>query len=84
MLKQRVIETNDGIQDALDVQVFDGLRRNMRDKGWNNVESIIGSGLVTGKKRRKLVPRRGYVGSYEWLKRCGKRRAGPAVRSARR
>ncbi|MEN6339834.1 MAG: methyltransferase domain-containing protein [Clostridiaceae bacterium] len=68
MLKQRVIETNDGIQDALDVQVFDRFARNMRDKGWNNVESIIGAG-VTGKEALEIGPGPGYVG-LEWLKRC--------------
>ena len=68
MTKPRVIETQDGIQDALTVEIFDRFARGMRDKGWNNVDSILSAG-VTGKNALEIGPGPGYVG-LEWLKKC--------------
>lgn len=68
MAKQRIIETNEGIQDVLTVEVFDRFARVMRDKGWNNVDSIIKAGITKG-NALEIGPGPGYVG-LEWLKRC--------------
>lgn len=66
MLKQRIIETNEGIQDELTVEVYDQFSRNMRDKGWNNVDSFIKTGIVSGNVL-EIGPGPGYAG-LEWLK----------------
>lgn len=68
MTKPRVPETNEGIQDALDVAVFDRFAQGMRDKGWNNVETIIAAGVCAGDVL-EIGPGPGYVG-LEWLKAC--------------
>jgi hypothetical protein len=41
MLKQRIVENNEGIQDGLTVEVFDRFAKGMRDKGWNNVDGFV-------------------------------------------
>lgn len=68
MLKQRIVETNDGIQDSLTVEVFDRFAKGMRDKGWNNVDSIVKSGITEGFVL-EIGPGPGYIG-LEWLKKC--------------
>lgn len=68
MAKQRIIETNEGIQDQLTVEVFDRFAKVMRDKGWNNVDSILKSGITKGNVL-EIGPGPGYVG-LEWLKKC--------------
>jgi ubiquinone/menaquinone biosynthesis C-methylase UbiE len=68
MVKQRIIETNEGIQDKLTAEVFDSFGKVMRDKGWNNVESILKAGITKG-NALEIGPGPGYVG-LEWLKRC--------------
>ena len=68
MTKPRVPETNEGIQDALDVAVFDRFAQGMRDKEWNNVETIIAAGVCAGDVL-EIGPGPGYVG-LEWLKAC--------------
>ena len=68
MTKPRVPETNEGIQDALDVAVFDRFAQGMRDKGWNNVDTIIAAGVRAGDVL-EIGPGPGYVG-LEWLKAC--------------
>lgn len=67
MKKQRIIETQEGIQDKLTVEIFDDFARIMRDKGWNNVDSFIRAGITKGKVL-EIGPGPGYVG-LEWLKR---------------
>ena len=68
MIKSRVIETNEGIQGELTVDVFDRFSRNMRDKGWNNLDSVIKAG-ITGGNALEIGPGPGYLG-LEWLKRA--------------
>ncbi len=68
MPKQRIVETNEGIQDGLTVEVFDRFAKGMRDKGWNNVDDIIKSG-ITGGNVLEIGPGPGYVG-LEWLRKC--------------
>lgn len=66
MLKQRIVETNVGIQGELTIEVFDQFARIMRDKGWNNVESFYKAGINKGSVL-EIGPGPGYVG-LEWLK----------------
>lgn len=68
MTKPRVIETNEGIQGELTVEIFDQFAKIMRDKGWNNVDSIIKAGITKG-NALEIGPGPGYVG-LEWLKKC--------------
>jgi ubiquinone/menaquinone biosynthesis C-methylase UbiE len=68
MTKQRVPETNEGIQDPLDVEVFNRFAQGMRDKGWNNVDTIICAGIRAGDVL-EIGPGPGYIG-LEWLKAC--------------
>ncbi|MBP6491642.1 MAG: class I SAM-dependent methyltransferase [Clostridia bacterium] len=66
MAKKRIIETNDGIQNEITVEVFDQFARGLRDKGWNNVDIFLKSG-ITGGNVLELGPGPGYIG-LEWLK----------------
>jgi ubiquinone/menaquinone biosynthesis C-methylase UbiE len=68
MLKQRIIETNEGIQGALDVKVFNDFAKTMRDKVWNNVDTFLRAGISQGEVL-EIGPGPGYVG-LEWLKRA--------------
>ncbi len=68
MAKKRIIETNEGIQDELTVDVFDRFAKTMRDKGWNNVDAFIKAGITRGSVI-EIGPGPGYVG-LEWLKLC--------------
>jgi ubiquinone/menaquinone biosynthesis C-methylase UbiE len=67
MIKQRIIETNEGIQAELEVQAFNEFRRKMRDKGLIETGQVIRSGILQG-LALELSPGPGYVG-LEWLKR---------------
>jgi len=66
MLKQRIIETNEGIQEELTIEIFDRFAKIMRDKGWNNVDTFYKSGITKGNVL-EIGPGPGYVG-LEWLK----------------
>ena len=66
MTKPRIIETNNGIQEEVTVEVFDQFARIMRDKGWNNVDNILKAGITKGNVL-EIGPGPGYVG-LEWLK----------------
>lgn len=68
MTKPRVVETNEGIQNVLTVEIFDRFAREMRDKGWNNVDAFIKTG-ITGNNVLEIGPGPGYVG-LEWLKKA--------------
>lgn len=48
MVKARVIETNEGIQDAITAEQFDAFARVMRDRGWNGVDGMIAAGISKG------------------------------------
>ncbi len=48
MVKTRVTETNEGIQNESTVEIFDVFARGMRDKGWNNVDVMIAAGIQKG------------------------------------
>ena len=66
MVRPRVIETNEGIQGQLTVEIYDIFSRGMRDKGWNNVDGFITAGIDHGSVL-EVGPGPGYVG-LEWLK----------------
>jgi len=66
MSKQRIVETNEGIQNELTVEVFDNFAKFMRDKGWNSVDSFLKAGIIGG-NALEIGPGPGYVG-LEWLK----------------
>lgn len=61
MVKTRILETNEGIQNEVTVQVFDMFARRMRDKGQNGVSSILASGIQGG-DMLEIGPGPGYVG----------------------
>lgn len=61
MVRSRVIETNEGIQDELTVELFDAFARVMRDRGWNGVDSMIATGIKGGDVL-EIGPGPGYVG----------------------
>lgn len=61
MVKTRVIETNEGIQNEITVEKFDMFSRSMKDKGWNGVDGMIASGIKGGDVL-EVGPGPGYVG----------------------
>lgn len=60
-MKTRAIETNEGIQDEVTVEIFDVFSRFMRDRGWNGVDDMIASG-ISGGDVLEIGPGPGYVG----------------------
>ena len=65
MVKPRVQETGEGIQDEVTVELYDQLQRRLRDKGYIETDSIIKSGIDTG-LALEVGPGPGYLG-LEWL-----------------
>lgn len=65
MVKQRIPETNEGIQDAPDVLEYDVFLKTMRDRGWMETGQIIKSGIREG-LALEIGPGPGYLG-LEWL-----------------
>ena len=66
MVRPRVIETDQGIQGDFNVQIYDGMMRRLRDKGWMETDHIIRSGITEG-LALEIGPGPGYLG-LEWLK----------------
>jgi len=66
MVRERVIETNDGIQGEFTVEIYDQMQRRFRDKGWMETKAIIRSGINKGSVL-EVGPGPGYLG-LEWLK----------------
>ncbi|MDN7026150.1 methyltransferase domain-containing protein [Methanoculleus sp. FWC-SCC1] len=66
-MKQRIKETDQGIQGELDVERFDRMQRHLRDKGLIATDDIIASGIAAG-RALELGPGPGYLG-LEWLRR---------------
>lgn len=67
-MKPRIVETNEGIQGEITTEIYDHFARGMRDRGWNNVDAILASG-ISGGHVLELGPGPGYVG-LEWLKKA--------------
>ena len=66
MVRERVVETDEGIQGEWTVAVYDQMQRRFRDKGWMETKAIIRSGISTG-SALEVGPGPGYLG-LEWLK----------------
>jgi len=66
MVKPRVVETNEGIQEEFTVEVYDKMQRHLRDRGWIETDQIIKSGITEG-VALEIGPGPGYLG-LEWLK----------------
>jgi ubiquinone/menaquinone biosynthesis C-methylase UbiE len=66
MVKPRIPETDEGIQDEFDVREYDLFARSMRDRGWLETDSVIKSGISRG-LALEIGPGPGYLG-LEWLK----------------
>lgn len=66
MVKQRIIETGEGIQGDFDVRIYDRMMRRMRDKGWLETREILKAGIDRG-LAVEIGPGPGYLG-LEWLK----------------
>lgn len=66
MVKPRVKETDEGIQEEFTVEVYDQMLRRLRDKGWMETDQIIKSGINRGLSL-EVGPGPGYLG-LEWLK----------------
>lgn len=65
MIKQRVIETNEGIQDQSVVLDYDRMMRRLSKKGWTVCKNILSSGIDHGHVL-EVGPGPGYLG-FEWL-----------------
>lgn len=65
-MKQRIIETNEGIQGEGDVALFDQMQRHLRDKNWIGTDQLIAFGIDHG-LALEIGPGPGYLG-LEWLK----------------
>ena len=66
MVKDRIIETNEGIQNEPTVEVFDTFARGMRDRGLMHTDAYLKGGICGGSVL-EIGPGPGYVG-LEWLK----------------
>lgn len=66
MVRQRVVETEEGIQGEITVRVYDEMQRRLRDRGWIETGDVIKSGITKG-LALELGPGPGYLG-LEWLK----------------
>ena len=66
MNKQRVPETDHGIQGEVTVQQYDQMQRGLRDKGWIETKALIRSGITHG-HALEIGHGPGYLG-LEWLK----------------
>lgn len=72
MIKPRVIETSEGIQDEMDVRLFNEAKRMMRDKRWLETNDVIGVGINKGSVL-EIGSGPDYLG-LEWLKKTEKTR----------
>ena len=66
MGKQRVVETDEGIQGEQETTVYDAMMRRLRDKGWMVTDAILKAGISDGLVL-EIGPGPGYLG-LEWLK----------------
>jgi ubiquinone/menaquinone biosynthesis C-methylase UbiE len=66
MVKPRISETDEGIQEEFEVQIYDKMQQRFRDKGWMETDAIIKSGINKG-MALEVGPGPGYLG-LEWLK----------------
>lgn len=65
MVRERVIETTEGIQDAFDVEAYDREMHKMRRRGWIETPEILKAGIRSG-AALEISPGPGYLG-LDWL-----------------
>jgi len=65
MVRERVIETMEGIQDEFDVAAYDRMMRKMWQRGWVETKEVIASGIMEG-TALEISPGPGYLG-IDWL-----------------
>lgn len=61
MIRSRVTETNAGIQNEVTAADYNDFARDMRDRGWNGVSTMIDSGIRSG-RILEIGSGSGYVG----------------------
>ena len=66
MTKNRIPETDHGIQGEVTVRQYDEMQRNLRDRGWMETKAMIASGIDHG-HALEIGHGPGYLG-LEWLK----------------
>ena len=66
MVKERIPETNEGIQNTFDVLDYDEMQKNFSKKKWFATDSIIKSGVNKG-NCLEIGPGPGYLG-IDWLR----------------
>jgi len=66
MLRARIVETDQGIQGELTVDIYDQMQKRLRDYGWIETKDLIKSGITKG-LALEIGPGPGYLG-LEWLK----------------
>jgi ubiquinone/menaquinone biosynthesis C-methylase UbiE len=66
MVQTRIIETNEGIQDAGEVEAYDQMMRRLSEKGWTVLREIIKFSITSG-HALEVGPGPGYLG-LDWLK----------------
>jgi ubiquinone/menaquinone biosynthesis C-methylase UbiE len=66
MTRNRIPETDHGIQGEVNVAEYNRMQRNLRDKGWIETDEIIKSGITQG-HALEIGHGPGYLG-LEWLK----------------
>lgn len=66
MPKERIVETDSGIEGEFTVAHYDTMHRRLRDRGWIETNDIIQSGITEG-LALEIGPGPGYLG-LEWLK----------------
>jgi len=65
MVRQRVIETMEGIQGAFDVAAYDRMMRKMWKRNWIETREILDAGITQG-TALEISPGPGYLG-LDWL-----------------
>jgi ubiquinone/menaquinone biosynthesis C-methylase UbiE len=65
MVRNRVVETTDGIQDTIDVEAYDRWMRRMRRRGWVETPEILRAGIDSG-NTLEISSGPGYLG-LDWL-----------------
>ena len=67
MTRERVPETDSGIQGEFTVEIYDSMQRRLRDKGWIETRDLLQHGITQG-LALELGPGPGYLG-LEWVHR---------------
>lgn len=72
MVRPRVPETGEGIQDKISVRLFDEAKRMMRDRGWLETSGVLKAGIDKGSVL-EIGSGPDYLG-LEWLKKTKRTR----------